>query len=313
MAPAILQSTGETKSIMLPRFLINGLFKVLAYLILGISNSILANEFPLIDAVQAQDRLLAAKILKSGADPNISSQAGSPLLIACAYGDLEMVKLLIRHGAAINPIEAKEQTPLTTAAVMGSEKIVRFLLEKGAKVNTRIEQGGTALMAACQNGDIDTINLLLAKGADVHARAQNGFTALSFLADAGNWPAIQKLLKSKPDVNASDTQGNTPLHLAVLGKLNGFREAPPSHGRIQGWFVAKDSDFEKTVKVLTEAGANPLAKNNDGQTPLAALRASPKLQPTPGWIKTNRENNHTSSDSNIARLLENAMESINAK
>jgi len=70
----------------------------------------------------------------------------SPLMHALE--DLEMVKLLIAHGADVNQKNFRGATPLMGAAVGRNVAVVKYLIEKGADVKARDQDGHTALMAA---------------------------------------------------------------------------------------------------------------------------------------------------------------------
>ena len=70
----------------------------------------------------------------------------SPLMHALE--DLEMVKLLVAHGADVNQKNFRGATPLMGAAVGKDAAVVKYLIEKGADVKARDQDGNTALMAA---------------------------------------------------------------------------------------------------------------------------------------------------------------------
>lgn len=70
----------------------------------------------------------------------------SPLMHALE--DLEMVQLLIAHGADVNQKNFRGATALMGAAVGRDPAVVRFLIEKGADVKARDKDGNTALMGA---------------------------------------------------------------------------------------------------------------------------------------------------------------------
>jgi ankyrin repeat protein len=86
--------------------------------------------------------LLAAKAEVNPKGPFVMS----PLMHALE--DLEMVKLLIAHGADINQKNFRGATPLMGAAVGRNVAVVKYLIEKGADVKARDKDGYTALMGA---------------------------------------------------------------------------------------------------------------------------------------------------------------------
>jgi ankyrin repeat protein len=61
------------------------------------------------------------------------------------------------------------------AAWNGHLEIVKLLLEHGADVNAKMEGLGTALHLAASNGHLEIVKLLLENGADVNAKTEGGY------------------------------------------------------------------------------------------------------------------------------------------
>jgi hypothetical protein len=90
---------------------------------------------------------IAEALIAAGAEINPRENFFmSPLMNAVE--DLEMVKLLIAHGADVNQKNFRGATALMGAAAAGPPSVVKYLIEKGADVNARDKDGVTALMAA---------------------------------------------------------------------------------------------------------------------------------------------------------------------
>jgi ankyrin repeat protein len=93
-----------------------------------------------------------------------------------ALEDLEMVKLLIDHGADVNQKNFRGATPLMGAAVGTDPAVVKYLIEKGADVNARDPDGHTALMYAESERSV------------IHAEERNEIIQLLKKAAAGVKP-----------------------------------------------------------------------------------------------------------------------------
>lgn len=140
---------------------------------------------------------LVKKLLDAGADPNalINStprarmREGSPRLVyataimrAAFSGDIELVKLLLAHGADPHVISSDRETTLMAACGTGfingyhrarppAERleVVKLLVSLGEDVNAADSYGITPLMVAANLGDLDVVKFLVEKGADLNA------------------------------------------------------------------------------------------------------------------------------------------------
>jgi hypothetical protein len=102
----------------------------------------------------------------------------SPLHWAAAYGFVDVVKILLEHGADVNPRNVDGITPLHLATVAGHVDVARILLEHGADVNTKNEDNQTPLHYAAIEGHAVVARLLLEHGADPSIRDRDGKTPL---------------------------------------------------------------------------------------------------------------------------------------
>jgi len=116
---------------------------------------------------------------------------------ACYYGQLEIVALLLQHGADVNFLEG---SALSTACAQGHRKVAAMLLQHGADVHAGNDE---ALLRASQNGYSKIVALLLDHGADVHARDDEALR----LASANERGDVMELLLNRgADVHASDDE-----------------------------------------------------------------------------------------------------------
>lgn len=68
---------------------------------------------------------------------------------SASAGHVDIVRLLIAHGADVNAVSSSGNTPLMYACAGGHEECVRALLENGANVEDHNENGHTPLMEVC--------------------------------------------------------------------------------------------------------------------------------------------------------------------
>lgn len=105
--------------------------------------------------------------INQGADVNMrmGSDRDTPLMIAVARQDKELLMLLISSGAEVNIKNDLGNTALYYASRYGLADIVNILIFSGAKVNSKNIENETALRIAKENGNTEVIQLLIQAGA----------------------------------------------------------------------------------------------------------------------------------------------------
>jgi ankyrin repeat protein len=90
---------------------------------------------PLHYAALANRRAEAEERLAAGDDPNLGDQRGfTPLHLAAQEGSLETARLLLDHGAEVDPVNTFGNTPLSVAVFnsKGRGDLIAFLRKRGA-------------------------------------------------------------------------------------------------------------------------------------------------------------------------------------
>jgi E3 ubiquitin-protein ligase mind-bomb len=101
------------------------------------------------------------------------------------------------------------------AAHQGHIDIVRILLTHGANLEQRDADGDTALHYACFGNQPDCISLLLSKGADINSINSTGCSSLHIAINKQLLECTKRLLEHQQpsiDVNLQDIYGDTGLH-----------------------------------------------------------------------------------------------------
>jgi uncharacterized protein len=119
------------------------------------------------------------------------------------------------------------QTPFVRAALSGDIEVMRLLLAHGADPNIRTTQGTSALMAASgidwipgqtyshsEEEYVEAVKLCLERGADVNAANSLGLTAMHGAANRG-WVSIMQILADHgAKLDVKDLAGRTPMTFA---------------------------------------------------------------------------------------------------
>lgn len=150
----------------------------------------------------------------AGLSPEQCGQYNDALVCASRAGDLETMRLLIRHGADVKYADPTGWTPLHEAASNGNLYACKLLLDCGAKVDKATSSGATALMLAADDGYVQTCDLLINRGACVNTKDKDWRTPLHAAASSGSPDTCKLLLGRGANVNAQDKLGRTPLWFA---------------------------------------------------------------------------------------------------
>lgn len=181
----------------------------------------------LLDAIRQKDvetvrRMVAAHInLEPACGPY---EAIKHLAYASAYGNLEIVKLLVEAGADLNGRVAYGDVPLIKAAEHGNNDILEYLIEQGADVNVPNSFGITPLIGMCAEGNLKHVQLAAQHGGDVNSSfvsktnqhtGEKNMSPLQAAAAEGQQEVVELLLSlgAKPQAT-DDWEGKTAVEIA---------------------------------------------------------------------------------------------------
>jgi ankyrin repeat protein len=123
-------------------------------------------------------------------DVKTAKEGNTALMLAAWAGRLEIVQLLLKHGASVQATNNTGTTALKRVVVRGEfPDILETLLAHGASPDERWEDPvrRTPLMHAVHYGYPEIVQLLVAHGAPLDAKNEEGVTAQD-LAERGELP-----------------------------------------------------------------------------------------------------------------------------
>lgn len=155
--------------------------------------------------------------------------SASPIWVAAVTGNLEIVRMLIEHGANVNSLSDTGSTPLRS---------VCFLCKDNDGLKSNDDEDELGLFETVSESDIymDIVRILVENGADVLRPNFNGGTCL--INSLHNYELTQFMIDQGANINASDHQSKTALHYAV------------QYGRLE------------VTKLLLAYGADPMLRAN---------------------------------------------------
>jgi ankyrin repeat protein len=227
--------------------------KILAVLLLVVISFVAFGEiyrFFSLDIAVADGHLWRTELLlKLGFNVNGSgNRIASPIYFAVSHDNVEMLGLLLSHGANMELKDSTGEAPLMHAIILNKTSAAKFLITKGAQADD------CSFHWAVYEGNIELVNLLLQKGLSVNgscvpdnvrAAAAKLYinTSLYAAIHNDNSDMVQFLIDHGAVVNAPGMK-YTPLHAAAYSRAH------------------------KILKLLIKKGAKINAKDNEGHTPL---------------------------------------------
>ncbi len=223
-----------------------------------------------------------AWFLHHGANPALTDDEGKNAFEIAASKDFhEQFKLLLYYSRPdLDETYSHGQTLLHIAANHGKLKNVIILLKLGASLNIKDQTGSTPLHYAARENRVEIAQLLLIMGADRTIKSEYGKipkdyasthemktvfdhfeiaikqskssdSRLHLASRVGNKWAAQLLLEDEEEVDTKNSSGHTPLHVAVEG------------------------EHEEIAFILLSKGANPLVKDEKGESPISLAKKKP--------------------------------------
>ena len=241
---------------------------------------------------QIEQQQLKNCITDSNQNYHVFPDRGStPLMIACCHDNMQMVQLLLEHGADPNIQNNRKHTALMYAC--RNTEMLRALMSYNADSNIQDLCHQTAVFWTCMVGNVQGLELFIGENNSYYTTNQEsvqatvgkhlvnlncrniyGATFLHVACHEGHLHVIERLLKAKADSNVHDILGLTPLlqasasgHFQMV-KLFLNIAVRDKKSEAQALLAACRHGHVRVVKQLLEAQIDPNIQDSKGTTPL---------------------------------------------
>lgn len=189
----------------------------------------------------------------------------SPLNIACATGNIDMVQKLLHHGALPDKYSMDFTLTCNRYNDQTVKHILHLLVTQGASAYINIPIGINCVkMTIAQNlaklNLIQSLDFIISMGCDLNLENNDGQTCLHYInyTRESFIETIKILINNGANPNAKDRHGKTLLHNLCSNKSGNE-------------FI---STVEEAIKFILKNGGNVNETDNYGNTPLCEACAS---------------------------------------
>ena len=200
----------------------------------------------------------------------------TPVMQAAWHGQVEILQILLNHGANTSLQNATGCTAAHFAAGQGHTECLEILAkDQLVDINCQTKFGATPLILAAKCGYLDTVDLLLDYGADPNIQYRGKQNALLFAAGNGHYECIQSLLRHEVNVNQANVQNVTPLMRAtqqghnecvlLLTEHGADVNIQDTYGRTAAHFAVENGN-STALRILLKAGTDLDLKTKGGNT-----------------------------------------------
>ncbi|NEU84160.1 ankyrin repeat domain-containing protein [Nostoc sp. UIC 10630] len=271
--------------------------------------------------VQQGDIAGVARKIANGIDieclDEYSQQTPLMCAVSSANAGIDMIRLLLEHGANVNAVEQESQnTVLGLAVQSGNLDKIQLILDAGADINYQSPDGYDILIHAMHGRDIlrdenliSTLNLLISRGAVVNGMSSYGESAIKVAAHIGRFDAVKLLLNA--GANPEQLGWTELMHAIVFGSLEqvlllleqGADQDVRDCWHRTPWLLSIQMGELPKAKLLLAGGANHNDVGNCGKTPLMYAIENNRLEVLQWLIAERFDIEATDDFSNTALII----------
>ena len=211
-------------------------------------------------------------LIKKGADiESRNEEQQTPfMVVARNTGNVEIGKLLLHHGADIQPHDNAGYMPLNWSAVFGHRDFIDFLLDHGSGFDSRGGKDLEMLRLAARVGSVRLFKLVVEKSDHLFAAGSVDSETMRWAVAGGSVEIVEMLLaKNVPVKDEAYSDGWGPLHLAARNGHSAMVEFLAKKGFAldqrtplgkSAYNIAADAGKKDVMQLLLKLGGSPAAQ-----------------------------------------------------
>ena len=209
-------------------------------------------DLPINSAIYDSDTAKVRRSLEDGHLDKPDSQGYTPLMVAAANNQGQLVHDLIRRGASLKISGPKGDTAFHLACRHAGVAVVSIFLKHAELLDIRGAEGRTPLMSSIRNPREDIAKLVLGSVDNVEASDEHEMTALHYAALEGKTEIVRLLIKiHRASQNATTKEyGWTPLHYAAQRKHPDVVELLGKNGTDCNTLTSKQDGARSAIHLL---------------------------------------------------------------
>ena len=177
---------------------------------------------PLRDAVRLNKTDMVKYLILSGADLKEKDSEGNDILLYAILNESpnEMIKTIINSNADVNTKNNIDQTPLTVALAQKNVELVKMLIKAGADTGNMPDGQNLLFYAYDKKVPLDIISELLDNGADINSVDFEGNNLLLKALKNDDETTALFAIEQGADINLKDPEGETAVSYVLFNKAS---------------------------------------------------------------------------------------------
>jgi len=193
-------------------------------------------------------------------------------LEAVREGRIDRALYYLAHGANIDARDGQGNTALLWAAKNDALPMALMLIANHASLDLPDSEGATALIAACKKRNVPLARALIDADASIITEDRHGKKAFDYALRTA-LPELVELFE-KPMKQILSGIPTPDFARALRASKMKLDDIDPRSGNTLLTWAAGQPGQEHLAQAFIEAGANPLATNREGKTPLEVAKAA---------------------------------------